>query len=142
MRNSCCPKVCHDELVCKCGKGKCIRNKDCCCQKKKKCCKDVKRPCKLPCKVKDQIHVLRDTNKNYCPCSYECLPVTYDPAKMYKKCYFNCCNDCKECEKPCDDCPKCDCSSSSSSSSSECLCEVNHEHKPCSCKKKKCNKCH
>ena len=123
-----CPKVCHDEKKC----GKCKRDKGCDCKRKYKKRVKVVRPCELPCKVKDQIKFLEVRNKHYCPCGYQCLPKIYDPAKMYEKCYFNCCNECKECKKQSDDCSCSSSSSSSSSSSTSCECKKIHGHKDCS----------
>lgn len=135
-----CPKVCHDEAVClkdKCGKCKvgCKRNKDCDGCHKKKCRKDVKRPCELPCKVKDQIKLLEVKGRLDHDGCYGCPPVIYDPVKLVQKCHYVCCNtncqDCKDC-MPKDKCPKCKCESSSSSSSSEeCQCKLVKQPKVC-----------
>jgi hypothetical protein len=129
-----CPKVCHDEAVCrknKCGKCKagCKRNSDCDGCEKSKYLKEVRRPCELPCKVKDQIKFLKVEGRMHNNGCYGCPPVIYDPVKMVQKCHYVCCNtncqDCKDCMSS-DKCPGCKCESSSSSSESsvECLCKV------------------
>lgn len=112
-----CPKVCHDELVCKRGKCVCVKEENCRPKKYKKVKKCYK--CEIPCSENEKVKML-EVHTTCCDgyafkcCGLAYIPTTFDTMKMARKCYRPERTDTKYC------------------------CDFRHDVKPCHCEESEC----